>query len=290
MMNLKRPIIGMAFLGFFLMAPFAGAWAADNALDAFPDSYYRGHERGWFWYEDPPPPPKDAVPATPPPAAAATKAPEDAVMVKFEAYKQAIEKARVVAFFEPTPQNLKHYAELQTDLVNRSSEAADVWQRVIWANPQYDFTQDRPVTRLGLNAYEEQHNKAKNATFEHLAATGVLYFFFRSDCPYCHEFAPTLASFSKASGIRVFPVSLDGKGLPDFPHPYVNNGIADTLGVKSWPALFLGEPSKGVITPVGFGVMSGMDLAERLTEIVNPSSPAVGAATPTQPFSPAALQ
>ena len=288
-MKITKPISSLVLLAFFLLlTPFAGVWAADTSYDAPAETYYRGHERGWFWYEDPPPPSKDAVPA-PPRSAAAAKAPEDAVMVRFEAYKQAIEKARVVAFFEPSPQNLKHYAALQTDLVKRSSEAADVWQRVIWANPQYDFTQERPVTRQGLNAYEEKANKAKIATFERLAATGVLYFFFRSDCPYCHEFAPTLANFSRATGIRVFPVSLDGKGLPDFPRPYVDNGIAGTLGVKSWPALFIGEPSKGVITPVGFGVMSETELAERLTEILNPSSPAVGAATPARPFSPAAL-
>ncbi|MEN9492409.1 MAG: hypothetical protein RJA63_2858 [Pseudomonadota bacterium] len=289
-MKMTKSISSLVLLALiFLQAAFAGAWAADTSYDAPAETYYRGHERGWFWYEDPPPPSKDAVPA-PPRSAAAAKAPEDAVMVRFEAYKQAIEKARVVAFFEPSPQNLKHYAALQTDLVKRSSEAADVWQRVIWANPQYDFTQERPVTRQGLNAYEEKANKAKIATFERLAATGVLYFFFRSDCPYCHEFAPTLANFSRATGIRVFPVSLDGKGLPDFPRPYVDNGIAGTLGVKSWPALFIGEPSKGVITPVGFGVMSETELAERLTEILNPSSPAVGAATPSRPFSPAALQ
>ena len=289
-MKMTKSISSLVLLALiFLQAAFAGAWAADTSYDAPAETYYRGHERGWFWYEDPPPPSKDAVPA-PPRSAAAAKAPEDAVMVRFEAYKQAIEKARVVAFFEPSPQNLKHYAALQTDLVKRSSEAADVWQRVIWANPQYDFTQERPVTRQGLNAYEEKANKAKIATFERLAATGVLYFFFRSDCPYCHEFAPTLANFSRATGIRVFPVSLDGKGLPDFPRPYVDNGIAGTLGVKSWPALFIGEPSKGVITPVGFGVTSEPELPHRLPPVLNPPSPAVGAATPSRPFSPAALQ
>jgi conjugal transfer pilus assembly protein TraF len=269
--------------GLLVLVTSASAWAAPTD-DAPSENYYRNHERGWFWYEDPPAEVK-AEPAAQP-AAVKTPTQDEAMMAKFEAYKKAIEKARVAAFLEPTPQNLTRYAELQTELVRKANEASDVWQRVIWANPQFDFTQERPVTRLGLNAYEESANKVKRATFGRLAATGVLYFFFRSDCPYCHEFAPTLAHFAQETGIKVFPVTLDGGSLPDFPRPKKDNGMAATLGVTSWPALFLGEPAKGVITPVGFGVMSDTELAERLSEIANPSSPSIGAATPTQPFSP----
>ena len=276
-----------------LLVSSAGVWAADTSGDTPSESYYQNREKGWFWYEDPPPPPKEEKeekPIAPPPAVAIPKTPDEIMAVKFEAYKKTLEMAQMAAFLEPTPANLKRYAELQVALVKRASEASDVWQRVIWANPQLDFTQENPVTHLGMTAHEESIKKAKRETFDRLAATSMLYFFFRSDCPYCHEFAPILANFSKETGIRVFPITLDGKGLPEFPKPYVNNGIAATLGVTSWPALFLVEPAKGVITPVSYGVMSSIELADRLEEIANPSSTAVGAATPTQSFTPAALK
>jgi conjugal transfer pilus assembly protein TraF len=257
----------------------AGAGASDDL-----PNFYRSREDGWFWYKDPPPPPPKPKEDAPPPTAATPAV--DPLLTKFEAYKKALEQARVTAFFEPTPRNVGRYATLQTDLVKRSSEVSDVWQRVIWANPQFDFTQERPVNRAALNVYEAKADATKRNTMERLATSAVLYFFFRSDCPYCHEFAPTLARFSRLSGIQVFPITLDGGVLADFPRPVRDNGIATNLGVTSWPALYLAEPGKRQITPVGFGVMSELDLAERLVQIINPPSSTVDAGTPRQAFNP----
>lgn len=258
-------------------------------MDGQVPSYYRNREDGWFWYKDPPPPPKK------PKVQEQTKLPKsksesDALRARFDTYKKTLEDARIKAFFEPTPQNLAHYAKLQTELVQRADTASDVWQRVVWSNPNFDFTLERPVNRKGLDAWEETERGRKRNTFDRLASTSVLYFFFKSDCPYCHQFAPVLSRFSQSSGIRVFPVSLDGGGLKEFPKPHMNNGVAETLGVTSWPALFLGEPSKGRISPVGYGVMSDMELADRLVEIADPKSSAIGSATPIQNYSPGELQ
>lgn len=258
----------------------AGADLVAGEGSEMPAHYYDSRERGWFWYEDPPPK-RDPVPipeAGSPPAGEAVQ--------RLEAYKAVIQEARARAFLEPTPENLQRVAELQTRMVKRASDAADVWQRVIWANPQYDFTLERPVTRVGLDAYNAKAAGQKRATFEKMAAENVLYFFFRSDCPYCHAFAPVLAAFTRATGIRVFPVSLDGAGLPDYPAPNVDNGISRTLGVDTVPALFLADPARGRISPVGYGVMSEMELAERLVALANPPSASVRAATPAQSFTP----
>lgn len=252
--------------------------AADDDTDA---NFYGRREDGWFWYKDPPPPPKKPEIA---PKEAAPPAASDPLLTKFEDYKKALTSARIKAFFEPTPANVSQYAALQTDLVRKANDVSDVWQRVIWANPQFDFTQERPVDRLGLNAYEAKSAALKHTTLEHLASTSVIYFFFRSDCPYCHEFAPVLARFSATTGIKVFPITLDGGSLPDYPHPTRDNGMASNLQVTSWPAVFLGEPAKRQITPIGYGSMSEMELAERLVQIVNPPSTTVDDATPRQAF------
>jgi conjugal transfer pilus assembly protein TraF len=229
-----------------------GVAAADRDGESLGDDgprFHQGREDGWFWYKDPPPPPKPPKDAKEPPPSPVAAKPADPLLTQFERYKEALTQARIKAFFEPTPENVARYAELQTDLVRRSSDVSDVWQRVVWANPQFDFTQERPVTRLGLDAYEANAAGLKRSTFDALAASSVIYFFFRSDCPYCHQFAPTLARFSQATGIKVFPVTLDGGNLPDFPYPQRDNGMAANLNVTSWPAVFLGEPAKRQITP-----------------------------------------
>lgn len=44
-------------------------------------------------------------------------------------------------------------------------------------------------------------------------------FFFRSDCPYCHQFAPKLQQLSMQTGTFTYAFSLDNKGIAGFEVP-----------------------------------------------------------------------
>lgn len=255
---------------------------ADNAFHG-PSSFTTPQEEGWFWYRDPLP---DELPATNEPKqvippASPTVTPRSETLKEYDQFKQSIEDAKDTMIASPTPDNVRHYVELQTKLVKRASEVADAFQRVVWANPQFDFTQQRPVVNTGLRAYDLQQQETKRQTFDRLAQNSVFYFFFRGDCPYCHAFAPTLQNFAQATGIHVFPISFDGGSLPQFPNPHADNGIGDRLGVTMVPALFLATPATGDIVPVGFGALSDTELAERLVSLANPgASQSVTDATP----------
>lgn len=238
---------------------------------------------GWFWYHDPLPEELPTPNEVPPQVAPSTPAaPQRSETLKeYDQFKQSVEDAKDTMIASPTPDNVRHYVELQTKLVKRASEVADAFQRVVWANPQFDFTQQRPVVNTGLRAYDLQQQETRRQTFDRLAQNSVFYFFFRGDCPYCHAFAPTLESFSQATGIHVFPISVDGGGLPQYPNPHADNGIGDRLGVTMVPALFLATPATGDIVPVGFGALSDTDLGERLISLANPgASQSVTDATP----------
>jgi conjugal transfer pilus assembly protein TraF len=65
-------------------------------------------------------------------------------------------------------------------------------------------------------------------------------------------------------GIEILPVSLDGGTLPDFPHPRTDTRVAADLGVSTVPSLFLVDPRKRNVIPVGSGVMSAEELADRI--------------------------
>ena len=267
-----------------------GPHAAAEAVKAppAPAAIAEDHARGWFWYQDPPAEPKpvekrELVKARP---TAETRPEEDKAdfVMQFEAFQKRIKESRMRFFIDPSPENAREMAELQSAMVRRASDAADVWQRVIWANPQFDFTLERPVSQVALAARDAEQRRARRALFGRLADSQVLYFFFRADCPYCHTFAPILAGFSKATGIRVFPVSLDGSALPDFPRAARDNGISKTLQVSTVPALFLADPARAQIAPVGYGVMSDTELAARIVAIAEPDNAELGAATPTLPL------
>lgn len=242
--------------------------------------------RGWFWYDDPPSAPRKKEAAPVPVAIAPAQSAKPDFVRQFEAFQERVKESRMRFFIDPSPENARAMAEIQTAMVTRASDATDVWQRVIWANPQFDFTQDRPVNQVALAAREQARRESRIELFERLANTQVLYFIFRADCPYCNAFAPILAAFSRATGIRVFPVSLDGTALDEFPRPARDNGIAKTLNVTTVPALFLADPAKARIAPIGYGVMSETELAERIEAIANPPNPELRAATPVQTLRP----
>jgi type-F conjugative transfer system pilin assembly thiol-disulfide isomerase TrbB len=47
----------------------------------------------------------------------------------------------------------------------------------------------------------------------------ALVFFFRSDCPFCHKFAPKLKQFSAQTGTYTYAFSLDNQGISGFEVP-----------------------------------------------------------------------
>ena len=66
-------------------------------------------------------------------------------------------------------------------------------------------------------------NSTPSQRSESISALGrdhVLFFFFRSDCPYCHAFAPTLEAFQTRHGIRVVAISVDGAAIQWNQHFY----------------------------------------------------------------------
>ena len=62
----------------------------------------------------------------------------------------------------------------------------------------------------------------------------------------------------------MFPVSLDGGGLPDYPRPAKDNGMAGALGVSVVPLVVLGNVKDRRLLPIGSGVLSAQEIVERI--------------------------
>ena len=255
----------------------ASAAPAQNAQDTV-SRYWSDSWRGWHFYEDPlpeererPPLPGKGVSAAPP--ARPAKAPE---LVEFERLQKTLEDTRNIAIMRPTEANVRRYMELESQVVARASYFADVAQRVAWATPALDPTlQGRPVNAKALEVFEQTELADRSRSIAELGKDHVLFFFYRSDCPYCHAFAPTLADFQARHGIQVVAISVDGGPMPGFPNARADNGIATTLKVTQVPAVFLAQPFTGKITPIGFGVLSESQLLERIAVVSGPQAEAM---------------
>lgn len=223
--------------------------------------YWRDSGRGWHFYEETPAPAREVRPPPPVPSTAPAR---PAAILQLEQLRQAVENTRAIAILQPTEHHVRAYMQLEAQVVRQASLFADVAQRLAWTDPELD-TQGRPVNAQALEVFERDQLTTRNTRLQDLARDHVLLFFFRGDCPYCHAQAPTLLALSRQSGLRIEAVSLDGGGLPGFARPRLDNGIARTLRVQSVPALYLAQPSRGEIRPIGFGVLSASQLLERLT-------------------------
>lgn len=183
--------------------------------------------------------------------------------------REALETLKDRAVMEPTEQNIKDYVEAQQYVFEKGSVFADTWRRVVWTNPELDYTLRRPVNNSAIRSYDTQRDQSESAHLKMLAKEHGLMFFFRSDCPFCHQLAPTLKNLSRQYGIEILPVSLDGGGLPDFPRPKANSGQAASLGIQRVPAVFIASRKTGDMAPIGYGVMSMSEIINRIFVLTN---------------------
>ncbi len=176
--------------------------------------------------------------------------------------REELKRLEDIAVMEPTEAHLKDYLALWQLTQEKGAVFADNWRRVVWQNPDLDYSLKRPANNVAIKAYDAQRSQNEEEQLRILAKEHGLIFFFRSDCPYCHAMAPTLKMLADKYGIDVLGVSIDGKGIAEFPHPQDGRAQAAAWGIERVPALFMGSKKTGEHAPIGFGVMS-------LSEIVN---------------------
>lgn len=222
-------------------------------------TYWRQHREGWFWYRDP-------LPPKPRPPSITPKKPKD--LADFESLQQRLEELKRVAVMNPSDTNLLAYMRFQRMVMDKSQVFADRWQRLVWSAPELDYgLSGRPTNAMAINVFDDQQRDRDAQTVRTLAATHGLIFVFRSDCPFCHRFAPILKRFEQDYGMTVLAISLDGGTLPDYPDARPDNGMAARLNATAVPALYLTAPARREIRPVGFGLMSMSDLLERVAAL-----------------------
>lgn len=225
-------------------------------------SYWLRQQEGWFWYQDPSVAPSPAVPA------AQNKDFRPKELIEFEAMQKRLEDLKRIAVMNPSDANMTAYMGYQRYVMDKSAFFADSWQRLVWKTPELDYSlSGRPTNSFAIDAFDAGVRDKQRSAIQALARTHGLFFIFRSDCPYCHKFAPVLKRFEQNYGLTVFPVSLDGGSLPEYPSAMTDNGIAARLEVSVVPAVFLAIPGSGEITPIGYGVMAEEELAERIYTI-----------------------
>jgi conjugal transfer pilus assembly protein TraF len=247
---------------------------AQSALN-YPSAWECDSEK-WHWYCDPQPPSKPPPPKTPEKKKpqAEIQTPTKRIELKdiksASALREELKRREDMAIMEPTPQNVRDFLEAHTLVQTKSSDFADVWRRVVWTNPDLDYSLKHPVNNTGIRLKKDQREKETDEHMVALAKEHGLLFFFRSDCPYCHAMAPVLEMIEKKYGMEIFAVSTDNAPLPGLSKWSPNKGQFETLlqthGLREArvPALFIASKQSKDTAPLGMGVMAYTEIIDRI--------------------------
>ena len=185
-----------------------------------------------------------------------------------KAYKQELERRLTEAWVNPTPQNLKAYQNMQKDMMTRSERFSNTWMQVVYENPSLDHTLIAPVNQKARHVYLDEDKKQVKEAIKVLSQRYGLFFFFRGDCPYCHQFAPIVRTFSKTYGWEVIAISQDGEPLKEFPDVQADNGLFAAWKVEVLPSLYAVNPNTGHVLPIAFGLTSLDQMEERIMTLL----------------------
>lgn len=224
-------------------------------------SFYQDKARGWFWYEDPEVEidddktniKKNTIPSQDQPT-------EPNYTDQLQRYKKRLEDKKAKALMSPTYNHVKDYMTAQKDMSDRASLFSEQWQRVVLTTPALNPEIDNPTSHYISHVKKDEERKSRQTKLASMAKTYGLFLFVSNNCAYCKAFVPVVKSFAAAHGFEVIVISLQGSVDADiealFPAIWKNNGMADSFGIQSAPALMAYSAKDDDLIPITYGATS----------------------------------
>jgi len=225
--------------------------------------YYERKEEGWFWKElipEPEPPSQTEPPPpehqTPVPAVQAVPEPFSAAWLR-----EKIPLVRDRAMEQPTPENVRAFYYLQRYAMDMAERFAAVSQQVTLTDPLLDENNRRPLSTYGSEVVDQVARQRAQALAQKVSGQAGIWYFYRSDCPYCKAQNPILERLQTKLGLVILPIALDGKQMPEghFTTFVPDRGQAKMLHVTSTPTLYMvKKPNEFVLLSEGLVTDDGL--------------------------------
>jgi hypothetical protein len=142
------------------------------------------------------------------------------------------------------PKAVEQFQYYMKWMLARAVEVTNLWQYNMTQNPDLDPNVKAPVSSFGLRLMTEVQANHQQDMFKAIGEEdGMLVYFSRSDCDYCHAMSNIVMQISKKSNLPIWDASLDASCLPDF-QPNCRTAPdtirpAELLQVTTVPTLFL---------------------------------------------------
>lgn len=241
------------------------------AQESSHSGYYQQKEEGWFWRElipvptepialEPVPQPEILIPDVPekPQETAEPPGPQPFSPAWM---REKLPEYRDRALEDPSPENVRAYFYLQRYAMDVAQRFALVAQKVVLADPALDENTRRPISTYGGHVFDEVARENTTRVASKIASMAGVWYFYRSDCPYCRAQNPVIERLQRRIGLAVLPIALDGLAMPEgaFPRFVANRGHAQELGVTQTPTLYLvRKPNEFVLLSEGLVTDDGL--------------------------------
>jgi len=227
---------------------------------------------GFYFYGPIKAPEPEEQPVLPKPAEQTANPAAADPIEQVKALRETLERQISQAVLDPTPQNLYAAQITHKALLSRAERFGRVWMQNVYQHPELDHSVVAPVNQLARQVYFKARHQKQKETIHQLSRDYGLFFFFSSDCAYCHEMAPIIQHFAEQHHWKVLPISVDGKPIPAFPQAQTDNGIARQWQVQVVPSVFAVNPKTGHRLPLAQGLTSLEDIETRVMALVGGSA------------------
>ncbi len=133
--------------------------------------------------------------------------------------------------------------------------------------PEYDYTVMHPTSNLGVKITDEVRESQTVEVIRRLSKSHGLLFFYRGKSPYDVKQVPIIADFCQRFNLPLMPVSVDGVASPALMNSRMDQGQANRLGVRYFPALLLVNPQRQHVSPIAYGLTTQDVLMERIKQV-----------------------
>ncbi len=242
-----------------MIAPISGVHA---------NSFYENRERGWFFFEDLLKKKEEEDTKKEAPPETALFPPSDLSPVeRMKDMKRRLKEVKYRAIIEPTVENQLAYKRFEQKIMQQSELFAHAGQKALLADPHLDERVGNPTAQIARPIAMSIEADKRTAKLKGLSSRYGLFFYFSSDCQYCHLFAPIVKMFQQRYGWDVMAISVDGKGIKEFPDYRVDNGSAVEHKIEAFPALMLFDAKTNSLRPFQYGFTTLDALEEQVTLI-----------------------
>ena len=269
-----------------------GASGAAFAQAPSQEQTYCGRDLGQWFYCDRPAPPEQPEERSENSPLRSMRAPE---IAELEQFQKELEEARNIATWRPSPETVETYYRLQQVALDKGGMFADYYRRLVWTNPELDYTVKRPVVEVAKHGWTDDRLADRDLFLRNVSDKVGLFYVYRGSCGPCTIASPIVKSFGDRFGMSVSAISADGAPNQHFPSARRDQGQLQQWGVRQMtPALLFFQSSdvdprtgevrprrvrgangqmmellpcrkrEGCLTYAGAGVMSLEDIAERL--------------------------